>query len=702
MLSMSLILLPLLVATALLCGCAETQQQPEPADVPAPAAKPVVVTPQPPPLPLIDLNDPQEQARVSHHRGELTWADGTLSYRVPANRGGTVTIQPPNEGWDLRDYTRIALDLEAIAGEEIKIKAVVPNPGANGWSKHSVAMIYLDQGQRATRPLYLVRSSKDRDTNYPELQVFEGMNGLPGGSFKHWINVDPTKLVHLKINVMPRPYAQEIRIHSIGAASPIVPPELREMGDAFFPFIDTYGQYRHGTWPGKITSDHDLTQGFVDERRDLAAHPRPSDHNKWGGWKDGPQRDANGFFRTEKVDGKWWLIDPDGHLFWSHGVTGVGVGGATTRVLKREHYFVMPKDGDPLAQFRSNKNFDFTAANLYRALGPDWRAKYIALSHQRLASWGMNTLAMWSQPEAMLLRKTPYTVAIHYGYASINDKLPDPFAPGFRNAVRESLERRKDTAGDPWCIGYFVNNELHWKQPLQTVQYVVRGKPEMAAKKKLVEQLRKSYPTIDALNAKLGTTFADWDALLANREPVDLKKIRADTEQFYRAICEAFFSICREEVKRMAPRQLYMGCRFHTYNRIVMSVAAKYCDVISYNLYEYGIAQKRWPGVDKPFIATEFHFGAQDRGMWGIGLRWASSQQDRARLYRDYVRGALTNPMCVGTHWFQYNSQAFSGRRDGENYQVGMTDIGGRPWPELRDAVRQVGHSMYQLRHAGQ
>ena len=39
--------------------------------------------------------------------------------------------------------------------------------------------------------------------------------------------------------------------------------------------------------------------------------------------RSGPKLRATGFFRAEKVGGKWWLVDPEGHLFFSLGVTCV-------------------------------------------------------------------------------------------------------------------------------------------------------------------------------------------------------------------------------------------------------------------------------------------------------------------------------------------------------------------------------------------
>jgi hypothetical protein len=142
-----------------------------------------------------------------------------------------------------------------------------------------------------------------------------------------------------------------------------------------------------------------------------------------------------------------------------------------------------------------------------------------------------------------------------------------------------------------------------------------------------------------------------------------------------------------------------LGCRFAWVNDRAAQAAAKYCDVIAYNLYKRDIAEFRLPaGIDKPVIVGEFHFGALDRGLFHPGLQRTANQQERAAMYKSYVQGALRNPAIVGTHWFQYGDQATTGRGDGENYQIGFLDICDTPYPETIAACREVGSAMYAYR----
>ena len=124
-----------------------------------------------------------------------------------------------------------------------------------------------------------------------------------------------------------------------------------------------------------------------------------------------------------------------------------------------------------------------------------------------------------------------------------------------------------------------------------------------------------------------------------------------------------------------------------------------FCDVVSFNRYRYTCRELQLPdGFDRSIIIGEFHFGALDRGMLHTGLRSAYDQNERAVFYEFYLKQALENPFLVGTHWFQFSDQVATGRRDGENYQIGFVDICDNPYPEIIGASRSVGSQLYQLR----
>jgi len=283
-------------------------------------------------------------------------------------------------------------------------------------------------------------------------------------------------------------------------------------------------------------------------------------------------------------------------------------------------------------------------------------------------------------------------------------KFPDVFDPGFAEAVNKQMEAHRGfSAGDPWCIGYFIDNELGWGDACSLAEATLASPPDQIAKTAFIGDLKAKYGTIEALNHAWGVAHESWESLLKCQTPPDREKARDELTAFYIRTAEQYFRICREAVKRVAPRQLYLGCRFASAiswdNDAVLRAAAKHCDVMSFNPYCRGVADQRLPpGVDVPVMIGEFHFGALDRGLFHPGLVQTAEQNERAAAYANYVREALANPAVVGAHWFQFTDEPTTGRWDGENYQIGLVDICDNPYTETIQAVRGAGAAMYQHR----
>jgi len=623
-----------------------------------------------------------------------------------------ITLKAPAGKWDLSGYENISVDVKNIADEPVTVSCRVDNPGADGNKNCVTDNITLAGGEQG---ILTVRIFPVPWKLSEPLELI-GMRGYP----VHAGKVDTSNITQMLFYVA-RPRIDHIfEIRNICAGGSVTVLDAK----TFLPFIDDFGQYVHRDWPGKTHSIDELKAHGKAEQKDLAVHPGPPDRNKYGGWTAGPQLKATGLFRVEKYEGKWWLVDPEGRLFWSHGTDCVRSHNATP-INDREHYFSnLPEDGSEFAQFyaggswaphgyykgSSYKTYDFSRANFLRKYGQDWVAAFAEITHRRLKSWGMNTIANWSDRDIYLMRKTPYVCTISYSAKTLEGsegywgKFFDVFDPSFREALRRRLESEKGRAiGDPWCIGYFVHNELAWGDEMSLALATLISPAEQPAKKVFLDDLKVKYKTIDKLNAVWGTNHATWDALLQSRQAPDKEKARADLTTFYTKTAETYFRIIHDELDKFTPGQLYMGCRFAWVNDLAARAAAKFCDIVGYNRYTYSVADHRLPDrIDKPTIIGEFHFGALDRGMFHTGLKKTANQQDRADKYESYVRGALRNPYIVGTHWFQYKDQATTGRGDGENYQIGLIDICDKPYPEIIRAVREVGNNLYEYRLASE
>ena len=414
----------------------------------------------------------------------------------------------------------------------------------------------------------------------------------------------------------------------------------------FFPFCDRYGQFRHVDWPGKIHSDAELLAARDAEEAWLAAHtasPIP-DADQYGGWAAGPQLEATGFFRTEKVDGKWWLVDPEGHLFFSLGVTAV-YAWTQTRVNGRENYFEWIPGSLGKSWRNDDKLADFLAVNLAKKYGDDFKPHFADTTQRRFRAWGINTIGNWSHEYIWALRRTPYVVTVDPSSKNrmailekkgIGAAVPDVYSPQFAEDVRAQLQKLAEKVkDDPWCIGVFVDNELDWASP-----------------ENIPEAAEKYFSTIAAeVKAAMVDILSDIHAW--------------GTDVIYRA-------------------------------------AARHCDVVSFNFYERHPTWDLPPNaVDKPIIVGEFHFGALDRGHLAGGCAVAFDQDERAQCFKDFVNACLDNPRYVGCHWFQYTDQAMTGRYyDGEAYQCGFVTVTDTPHPELIEACRETAARMYSRRLA--
>ncbi len=671
------------------------------------------------PLVLADfgLGFDLEAGRLSVSAASLAVTDDGSAvhfYAAGGEEDASLELAAPAGGWDLSDYEAVVIDVRNPGDAPVIIQGIAGNPGSEGCQDTCRAVLVLSPGERARLRVKLVRRPVDPDFApfEPFLRYARNVNVRDG-------TIDPAQITRIVVTVEDPAPGQGLEIGRItaeGKGLPGPPP--------FFPFVDELGQYIHADWPGKVYSDEDFAARRAEELTGMSDWPEPSDRDKYGGWAAGPTLEATGFFYAAKYEGKWWLVDPEGKLFWSYGPTGVGFGGGTP-ISDREHWFrgLPDKDSD-LGQFydqgrgardkhyrdKNYQTFDFANANLYRKYGEDYEEIVPDLSHSRLRSWGFNTAANWSDERIYLQRKTPYVVAIHFGGPWLS-RIPDAFDPGFRQTVRERMERERGRmAGDPWCIGYFVQNELWWGywDDAQAVALSALGAPDSAAKQVFVADLRGKYETIDALNQNWGTSHESWESLLESRETPgrEREQVAEDCGVFGLNFCETYFTTVREEVKRVAPNNLYLGCRFHGHIHVdLIKIAAKYCDVISYNVYgkEPGGRLNRYLDViDKPFIVGEFGVGSDPRQTPFRGEELSVDPRERSRQLTFYLERAFRHPLLVGAHFFQYRDQAITGRSDGEAVLRGFVNTTDTPHFDLVNANRKAAYDLYRKRMASE
>ena len=483
--------------------------------------------------------------------------------------------------------------------------------------------------------------------------------------------------------------------------------------------VDRYGQYTRADWPGKVKAPADFAAQLAAEDADLKAHPPASELDKYGGWKAGPQLRASGFFRVEKYQNKWAFVDPEGHLFFSVGPDTIRPGSQTKLAGRETMFQTLPKDDATLASFVSEDKtqLDFFAANLQRKYGADYEKTWLDRTYRRLPSWGFNTIGAFSSFDTKANGKVPYTVILfpgrgHASFMTEGKNMDDPYDPKFASDIAKvARTMSRDVVGDPYCLGYFVGNEERWGDERNgprahyalVLAALLKTSDALPAKAAMIAQLKAKYGDVAALNAAWKTDFASWEAM---NKPVALKDplteaVQADLSLLLQDYAERYYRIVATELKKVDPNHLYLGGRFAAYNPEVVAAAAKYTDVMSFNIYRVTVNAKDFEilgAYDHPVIIGEFHFGATDRGMFDGGLVPVSDQNARGQAYQTYIRSVLDNPKFVGAHWFQYADSPTLGRADGENYNIGFVSHVDTPYPELIAAARAANGEIYTRR----
>lgn len=115
-------------------------------------------------------------------------------------------------------------------------------------------------------------------------------------------------MVSVSLTIPAPKVAQNLLIEKVG-----IQDDDQAYQAAYRELIDAYGQSTRGRWPEKIVNDEQLKAADTREQQQLKGwlqerQKQPLD--TYGGVVAGPAFEAKGFFRTEKRDGRWYLVTP--------------------------------------------------------------------------------------------------------------------------------------------------------------------------------------------------------------------------------------------------------------------------------------------------------------------------------------------------------------------------------------------------------
>ena len=370
-----------------------------------------------------------------------------------------------------------------------------------------------------------------------------------------------------------------------------------------------------------------------------------SEYDVYGGITNaGFKGTATGFFHTEKLQGRTYIIDPLGNPYFAVGMNTVVLGDSANhkeyslaKYGSEEEYFkqitASLKDmGINTAFVSTHESLLGVENGLNCAISISVVGKYMSFLGRSQVSEGV----------------FPYNNTINV------------FDPDFVKITNQNLPAIITEGGyadNPHVFGYTTDNEL-------------------PSGNDILSRYLTLDPKEDPTNAFSYALAWTWLARRMDDCFPTLEKLSAHPEraqmnsEFLCFVYARFYRVAREAIESVDKNHMYFGSRINGtcytdegYHR----AAGRYLDIITANLYG-GLNPNAntiiglYRNSGKPFIVTEFFAKGMD-AIDANGYKLANStgagilvqtQQDRADYYEHYTMTLLQSKACVGWTWYRY------------------------------------------------
>lgn len=397
--------------------------------------------------------------------------------------------------------------------------------------------------------------------------------------------------------------------------------------------------------------------------------------NKYGSSMTLPRQAATGRFYTKKIDGRWWLVDPEGYLHIERGTTSVRKG-------------------------TSNRN----KAAWNSRFGTD--EKWLSVTQRELSEIGLHGTGAFCTDAYSLIQahnasnpSSPMTLSPSFSFLSQFKNAKSYVYPAgnednaiglvFYNGWAEWCDSYLASSAfasylrDPNVLGFFSDNEINFA----------------SSSSRLLDRFLSikddSEPACAAAKAFMASKGTSTVTNKLN-------------EEFVGIVAEKYYKAVKEASMKVDDQMLYLGTRLHGYPKYmesIMKAAGKYCDVISINYYncwspELTTGISDWSNwADAPFLVSEFYTkGINDsdlNNLSGAGYS-VPTQNERAYAYQHFTLGLLEAKNCVGWHWFKYQDDDGTDNSSKPSNK-GLCDNYYELFPYLSFFVREVNFNTYHL-----
>lgn len=386
----------------------------------------------------------------------------------------------------------------------------------------------------------------------------------------------------------------------------------------------------------------------------------------------GRKEKATGFFYPQKINGRWWLVDPDGGLFIHKAVVAVTPnGGSVAQTVFKE-------------KFGSDSNWVADTTSLLWSQGFNGLGAWSDTTALRQASHPMVYTLIWNFMSTYgAKRGGTYQQSGHIGYPNDCIFVFDPEFEKFCDNYAKQLARYKN---DPWLLGHFSDNEMPYKRDA------------------LLNYL--SLPAKDP-----GHQAASSWLEARHGEKATVKDItEQDREDFLALVTARYHRIVSAAIKKYDPNHLFLGSRFNAAELNypeVFKAAGPYLDVVAVNYYRIWTPSQEklamWSRESgRPILITEWYVKGADSGLPNnSGAGWiVKTQRDRGLFYQNFTLALLESKVCVGWHWFKYaDNDPSEPNTDPSNRDSnkGIVTYRYEPYSTLLDEMKPLNDRVYSL-----
>ncbi|MFT3752621.1 MAG: DNRLRE domain-containing protein [Paludibacter sp.] len=385
---------------------------------------------------------------------------------------------------------------------------------------------------------------------------------------------------------------------------------------------------------------------------------------------------ATGFYYSKQIDGRWWVVDPNGCLSICRAVNAISQGAGDTSKST-----FTTKFGTTTNWMNSTKNL--LNDNGFYCAGA-WSATSSITSNPNQTSKPLAYTIILNWMSGFGSTRT-YQQSGHMGYP--NDAI-FVFEAGFAAYCETKAQALVANKTDKNIFGYFTDNELPFYNKslnnfLRLGKTSLTDENYLATKKWLSDN---GYSEADTTNAEI-------------------------QKQFLGYVAQTYFSTVYKAIKKYDPNHMILGPRVNVAeareNKYFMQAAGPYVDILAVNYYGVWTPDVagniNWTkNLGKPFMVTEFYTKGDDVGLANTsGAGWiVKTQLERGYEYQNYTLALLESKCCVGWHWFKYmdNDPSIVGAEPSNiDANKGIVNIGYGPYQPLLDKMKELNLKVYNL-----